>query len=131
MDRPSTRPSSPCGAPRSRAGILVLTVALVVLLGLDALGRGDPGRAGSVPFPLMLVLLSLVPRMIPLVERSPFLARSAPGPTAAVFFTVLGIALAGTTASTVLESPSPSFLAAGLVLVLGTASALAVPGEPS
>lgn len=80
----------------------------------------------EVPFPLLLVLLALVPRMIPLVEGSRLLERSAQRPTRAVFAAELGIALIGWTMSAAVGSPVPSFVAAGLVLVLGTVFALTV-----
>ncbi|NRG42746.1 hypothetical protein HRK28_17670 [Rathayibacter sp. VKM Ac-2835] len=69
--------------------------------------------------------------MIPLVEGSRLLERSAQRPTRAVFAAELGVALIGWTMSTVVGSPVPSFVAAGLVLVLGTVFALTVSAARS
>ncbi|QOD11277.1 hypothetical protein [Rathayibacter toxicus] len=129
MSQMSTSRESRWGRPRTRAGFIVFTAALVLLLPLSAPHSAGEKIAPTVLFLAGILFLALIPRSIPPAHGSWLRVRLAPRSATGAFYLELGVGIVGSVLSTQSGSSFPSIVAAVMVAVLGVVFVLIVHSE--
>ncbi|QHC58530.1 hypothetical protein [Rathayibacter sp. VKM Ac-2760] len=130
MSETSAPPEPRWGPPRSRLGLIVFTVCLLLFF---ISGAAFPEVQHFSPLVTLIVvvpLLAFFPRAIPLVERSWLLERTAPRPTSASYYGQGLAGLCGSTVAPLVHTQTPFLVAAAAILVIGAVVVATVPTAP-